>query len=120
MNLFPIFLANAGNQAKRQKDLKQVQLRIAYTFLYFIGLRINKIRKITEKQILDAMSSLQLYAIHNKTKEANFNLLSKNAVKALKKLNAERIIIFQKYSWKYLFSQYKPIHQNSLTRMNYK
>lgn len=33
LNLFPIFLTNAGNQATRRKDLKQSQLRIAYTLL---------------------------------------------------------------------------------------
>ena len=113
MNLFPVFLANAGNQAKRQKDLRQAQLRLAYTFLYFTGLIINEIREITEKQILDAITSSQFNAIHHKTKQAHFHVLSKNGVKALKELS----IVFQKYSYKYLFGKDKPIHQKSLTRM---
>ena len=117
MNLFPIFLANAGNRAVRQKDLKQSQLRLAYTLLYFTGLRINEIREITEKQILDAIASSQLSAIHYKTKQAHFHVLSKNGVRALKKLSAELIIVFQKYNFKYLFGKSEPIHQKSLTRL---
>lgn len=59
MDLFPIFLANAGNKTVRRKNLKQSQLRLVYTLLYFTGLRINALRLITEKQILDAISSAQ-------------------------------------------------------------
>lgn len=117
INLFPIFLTNAGNQAKQQKDLRQAQLRVAYTLLYFTGLRISEIREITEKQILDAKASSTLNAIHHKTKEAHFHVLSKNGVKALKKLGPELLTIFQKYNYKYLFGKCKPIHQKSLTRM---
>ena len=47
-DLLPIFLANAGSKAVRQKDLKQSQLRLAYTLLYFRGLRVNEIRMITD------------------------------------------------------------------------
>ena len=34
MNLFPLFLAKAGSQSLRKKNLRQAQLRIAYTLLY--------------------------------------------------------------------------------------
>ena len=44
LNLFTLFFANAGNQYQRQKDLKQAQLRVAYTLLYHTGLRVNEIR----------------------------------------------------------------------------
>jgi len=116
-NLFPLFLANAGNRAVRQKDLKQSQFRLAYTLLYFTGLRINEVRKITEKQIRDAILSSQLSVIHYKTKQAHFHVLSNNAVKSLKRLSMEQTIVFQKYNYKYLFGKNKPIHQKSLTRL---
>ena len=60
MNLFSMFVVNAENQAKRQKDLRQAQLRLAYTLLYFTGLRINEIREITEKQILDTINFVEV------------------------------------------------------------
>jgi len=84
MNLFPIFFTNAGSAAIRQKDLKQAQLKVAYTLLYYTGLRINEIRQITHKTILDAITSSQLNLIHYKTKQAHIHVLSKNGVKKLK------------------------------------
>lgn len=60
MNLFPIFFTNAGSKAIRQKDLKQAQLRVAYSLLYHTGLRINEIRTIIHKQIIDATLSSQI------------------------------------------------------------
>ena len=117
MDLFPIFLANAGNKAVRRKDLKQSQLRLAYTLLYFTGLRINEIRMITEKQILDAISSAQFNAIHYKNRQAHSHILSKTALKSLRQLAPERTIIFQKYGYKHLFGKDKPIHQKSLIRL---
>ena len=115
-NLFPIFFTNAGSETIRQKDLKQAQLRVAYTLLYYTGLRINEIRKVTQKQILDAITSSQFNAIHHKTKQAHIHVLSKNGVKRLKELSLEYTIIFSKYNYKYLFGKSKPMHQKALTR----
>lgn len=116
MNLFPIFFTNAGSKTIRQKDLKEAQLRVAYSLLYYTGLRINEIREITHKQILDAILSSQLNVIHHKTKQAHIHVLSSNGVEKLKKLSTELIIIFTKYNYKYLFGKNKPMHQKALTR----
>ena len=43
MNLLSIFFMNAGSAAIRQKDLKQAELSIVYSLLYYNGLRINEI-----------------------------------------------------------------------------
>lgn len=40
---------------------------MAYALLYYTGLRINEIREIKHTQILDAITSSQLNAIHHKT-----------------------------------------------------
>jgi hypothetical protein len=58
-NLFFIFMGNAGNSYTYQKDLKRAQLRISYTILYYVGLRINEIRQLTEKRLLDAIAASQ-------------------------------------------------------------
>jgi hypothetical protein len=91
-------------------------LRVAYSLLYYTGLRINKIRKITHKQILAAITSFQLNAIQHKTNQDHIHVLSKNGVEKLKELNLEYIIIFRKYGYKYLFGKKKPIYQRALTR----
>ena len=115
-NLFLIFLTNAGSALIRQKDLKQAQLRIAYTLLYYTGLRINEIRQVTHKTIIDAIASSQINVIHHKTKQAHIHVLSKIGVKKLKELSLEFTIVFDKYRYKSLFGKSKPIHQKALIR----
>lgn len=94
MDLFPIFLVNEGNKVARIKDLKQSQLRIAYTLLYYTILRIKEIRAVTEKQIIYAISSAQFNLIHYKNRKAHFHVLSKTSFESLKHLSIERIIVF--------------------------
>lgn len=86
---------------------------VVYTLLYYTGLRINEIRQITHKRILDAIASYQPNAIHYKTNRAHIHILSRNGVK---KLSLEYTIIFNKYGYKYLFGKSKPIHQKFFTR----
>jgi len=115
-DLFPFFLSNAGNSFKYQKDLKRSQCRIAYTILYHVGLRINEIRHLTEKDITDAISSSQFSIIHHKTKQPHIHILSKRAIKDFKSLELDFIIVFEKYKYKYLFGKDKPIHQSNLIK----
>jgi len=117
MNLFPLFFTNAGSQATRQKDLKQAQLRVAYTLLYHTGLRINEIREINEKAINNAIAASQISVIHHKTKQAHIHILSKTAVIKLKQLKPECTVIFNKYPCQYLFGKDKPIHEKALIRL---
>ena len=42
-DLYLIFINNAGIILKHKEDLRQTQLRISSTILYYVGLRINKI-----------------------------------------------------------------------------
>ena len=42
--LFDLFRAAAGSQSKYKQDLKSAQLIMAYTILFYTGLRINEIR----------------------------------------------------------------------------
>ena len=116
LNLFPLFFANAGTNYQRQRDLKQAQLRLAYTLLYHTGLRVNEIRQITKKEIEDAIKSSQISVIHHKTRQPYIHVLSITAVHNFKRLKPEMEIIFNKYQFKYLFGKYEPIHKKSLIR----
>ena len=116
-DLYPIFFNNAGNVFKYQKDLRQAQLRIAYTILYNVGLRINEIRNLTEKDIRDAIKSHQFNLIHFKTNQSHIHVLSNQAIKDFKKLENEFLIVFKKYKYKYLFGKNKPIIGKSLIRI---
>lgn len=113
LNLFPLFFTNAGTQYQRQKDLKQAQLRVAYTLLYHTGLRVNEIRQITKEQIEDAIKASQISVIHHKTRQPYIHVLSITAVQNFKRLKPEMEIIFKKY----LFGKDRPMHNKSLMRV---
>jgi integrase/recombinase XerD len=115
-NLFPLFFTNAGSQSKRQPDLKQAQLRVAYTLLYHTGLRINEIRSVTEDQINRTIKTSQISVIHHKTKQPYIHVLSKQGLLNIKRIKPEIDIIFNKYKFKYLFGKEKPAHKKSVIR----
>lgn len=114
MNLFPIFFTNAVSQATRQKDLKQSQLRVAYTLLYYKGLRVNEIRLFQEKDIQNAIKTSQFSVVHFKQKEPHIHVISEEAVRELKKLKNQLDGIFVNYKDEYLFGKSKPIGQRGI------
>ena len=115
-NLLPFFLVNAGSPFVYQKDLRIAQRRITYTILYHVGLRLNEIRELTEKQIMDAIAAAQFSIIYYKTRPAYNHILSKTAIQDLKNLKTEYIIVFEKYQYKYLFGKLRPVDQKTLIR----
>jgi putative transposase len=115
-NLYPRFMANAGNVFKRQHELKRAQLRVAYTILYYAGFRLNEIRNLTQKDIQKAIASSQFNIIQHKTNKAHIQVLPRKALEDLKKLNLEYEVIFEKYKYKFLFGKVDPIADKSLIR----
>jgi integrase len=115
-DLYPFFLQNAGNSFTYQKDLKRSQFRTAYTILYHVGLRINEIRHLTEKDLRDAIASHQFNIIDYKTQQSHIHVLSNKAVQDFKNLEIDFKIIFDKYKFKYLFGKHQPIHQSNLIK----
>lgn len=116
-NLSPIFMANAGKAFQRLKDLKRSQIRIAYTILYYCGLRINEIRPLTEQDIRTPIDAAQFNLVHHKTKKAHIHVLSRKGVQDLKNLKVEFTIVFEKYKYKFLFGKHNPIIEKSLIRL---
>lgn len=110
-------MTNAGSIFKRQKDLKQSQIRIAYTILYYCGVRINEIRQLTQEDIQKAISASQFSLIHHKTKQAHIHILSKKAVQDLRKLTNEFSIVFDKYNYQYLFGKFQPINEKNVIKI---
>ena len=114
--LFEIFFNAAGVNAKYKKDLKMAQLKVAYTILFYVGLRVNEIRLFQEEDIRNAIKTSQFSVIHFKQKTSHIHVISDLAVKELKKLEYCYEIIFIKYKQKYLFGKDKPIAKQSLIR----
>jgi integrase len=117
INVYPIFLRHAGSSAKYKQDLKRSQLRINYTILYYVGLRINEIRKLTYKDIQNAIQARQFNIIHSKTDQSHIHILSPRGVEDLQNLSLEFQIVFEQYDYNYLFGNKRPMHKKSLIRM---
>ena len=73
--LFPIFLCTAGCSVNYKKELRRSQLRICYTILFHVGLRLNEIRNLKLEDILDAIQISQFNLIHFKTNQAHIHVL---------------------------------------------
>ena len=115
-NYFPLFIQNAGSKSTYKKDLRQAQIRVAYTILYYTGLRINEIRMLTRKDINDAIKGGQFNVIHFKTNQAHIHVISSTAVEDLKKRHLDYQIIFDNYKYKYLFGKNNPMHSKTLIK----
>lgn len=115
--LFPIFLGAAGSLVKYNKELRRSQLRICYTILFHVGLRLNELREIKFKDISDAIQTSQLSVIHYKTNQPHIHILSQKALEDLKNIKDDYTIVFNKYNCEYLFGKTKPMHQKSLIRL---
>ena len=115
--LFDVFRAAAGSQSKYKQDLKCAQLTIAYTILFYTGLRVNEIRFFQEKDIQNAIKTSQFSVVHFKQKEPHIHVISDIAVQELKKLRNQLNVLFVKYKYKYLFGKDKPIHEKYLIEM---
>lgn len=115
--LFNLFRAAAGSQSKYKQDLKSAQLTVAYTILFYTGLRVNEIRIFQEKDIQDAIKTSQFSVVHFKQKEPHIHVISDRAVQELKKLKYYLEIIFVKYKYTFLFGKNQPVHEKYLIQM---
>lgn len=110
--LFEVFCTAAGSKAKYKQDLKCAQFQIAYTILFYVGLRVNEIRFFKLKDIQDAIKISQFNIIHFKQKESYIHVISKRTVEELKSLSNQLDVAFVKYKFNYLFGKDKPIDEN--------
>jgi len=91
----------AGCAVTYKKELRRSQLRICYTILFHVGLRLNEIRNLTLKDILNAIQISQFNLIHYKTNQAHIHAISHQAIEDLKNLEDDYTIVFNKYNCKY-------------------
>ena len=116
-DLFKIFFNAAGTSAKRQKDLKIAQLQVAYTILFYLGIRVNEMRFFTRRDIENAITTSQFNITHYKQKESHIHVISDLAVQELKDLKNQLIIIFDKYHYQYIFGKNQPVGEKHLIHM---
>lgn len=115
--LFEVFVNAAGSSSKYKRDLRCAQLRIAYTILFYTGLRVNEIRCFQEHDIQNAIKTGQFSVVHFKQNQPHIHVVSDIAVKELKKLKSYYEIIFVKYKFNYLFGKDKPLDNKYFIKM---
>lgn len=85
---FKVFLGATASNVKYRKYLRYSQLRIAYTILFYTGLRVNEIRCFKEHHIRDAIKTSQFNVIHFKQNESYIHVISEKAVNEKIKLKS--------------------------------
>jgi integrase len=110
-------------EKKRTNKIQQVraaQLRIIYTILYFVGLRLNEVRLLTKNDLLLAIQTEEFNIVHTKTSECKKHILPKGAAAKLTSLLPEIEFLFQQNGFTYLgnshrFSE-KVFHETNFIR----
>ena len=101
--LLETFRTIAGSKAKYKQNLKYVQLQIAYTIMFYVGLKTNEIILFQLKDIQDAIKISQFNIIHFKQKESYIHVISERVVEELKSLSNYFDVVFVEYKFNYLF-----------------
>jgi integrase/transposase InsO family protein len=94
---YELFMIGAGSSQKRLRTLRTYQLRLIYTLLYHLGLRLNEIRLLTKKDLLYGMETGKFNIVHSKTKSVKIHALPPVGVDRLNELRPEIDIMFDIY-----------------------
>jgi integrase len=97
-------------EKKRTNKIQQVraaQLRIIYTILYFVGLRLNEVRLLTKNDLLLAIQTEEFNIVHTKTSECKKHILPKGAAAKLTSLLPEIEFLFQQNGFTYLGNSHR-------------
>jgi integrase len=99
---YEFFMIGAGQGAVRIKTARTAQLRIIYTLLYHLGLRLNETKMLTKKDIILAVQTGELNIIHTKTNTCQKHILPIIGKQRLAKLRPEIELIFDTYGFEFL------------------
>lgn len=115
--LFQLLLFNVGSRTNYKKKIRQAQLRIAYTFLYYLGLRLNELQRLTLEDIQEALERSELRVTIYKTNRSHNYTLPRTAKKDLQKILPDLKYLQYPCQFRYLFGKTKPPHKKTLLRI---
>ena len=115
--IFNVLLFNAGSLAVNKKNVRQAQLKIAYTLLYYLGLRLNELRTLKLTGIEDGIRRSELRVILHKSNRPHNYTLSKAAITKLKSLDSEFRLLKDVHKRTYLFGKTYPLHPKALLKI---
>jgi integrase len=115
--IFEIFLFNAGSNSMYQKEIKTSQLKIAYTLLYHLGLRLNELRFVSLDNIFQSMKGSQFRITLYKTNKSHNYTFSSGAQKDLERVKKELHFLSKTHGFKFIFGKKSPMHSKALLRL---
>lgn len=115
--IFQLILSNAGSQKKYGKDIRKAQLRIVYTLLYSVGVRINELRLCRLKDIEEAIEFSELKVTFYKTKRSHNYPLSAKAVENLKSLKKEFAFLGKTHKFVFLFGKKTTLNEKTIIKI---
>ena len=99
---YGFFMVGAGQGLRKLKNIRSAQIRIIYTILYYLGLRLNETKLLTKNDLLLAIQTGELNIIHTKTNTCQKHVLPIVGKQKLNQLRPEIDLIFDKYGFEYL------------------
>jgi integrase len=99
---YDFFMINAGADLERLKHVRAAQLRIIYTLLYHLGLRVNELRFLTKNDLLLAIQTGEINIVHSKTNTVQMHVLPMNGKAKLNQLKNDIEFLFNQHGFHYL------------------
>lgn len=93
--IFKLLMLGVGDNTDQKKEVAKIQLKIIYTLLYYLGLRINEIRLLTEEKLMDLIKIGTISILHEKTSIKLTHVISTKGQNALLSLEPLIKIFFK-------------------------
>jgi integrase len=102
---YHLFMLNAGSQAMKFKHIRAIQLRLIYTILFYLGIRLNESASLKKEDIINVMESSRLELRHSKTNDIYVHKMGDEGMAQLRSMKEEIDFFFKER--KYLSSNGK-------------
>jgi integrase len=86
---YKILMEGAGSNIIREKNLRRIQLRLIYTILFYLGLRLNEARLLNYLDFQQMIEQGNLNVLQHKTGVSSIRTLPPSGQEALRKLQNE-------------------------------
>lgn len=94
---------------KKRVGSKNARLRTVYTLLYYTGVRVNELRRVTLSDLMPVVEDNELPTVLDKQKDTTIRQVSSQGSEAAKRLQAEIDLVFKERKLQHLGeSPYKP------------
>lgn len=113
-----LFMKEAGQTINRQKKLRIIQLKLIYTVLYFLGLRVNETKFLQKDDFFRAIQTGEFNIVHTKTNECQIYILPDKGKEILFSMREDICFFFDSFNCQFLGTS-KPSSNKIFNSDNY-